>query len=181
MEKLTIKMFEENGILDVEKIINTYNSYIYKILSQHILNQEDIEEILSDVFLIFWKNYKKIDYNTDVKDYLAGITKNLIKKKYRDSLFAFENIELYEDSIFDDIDIEKAVENREKSKIIAETLNYAKSEDREIFNLYYYYQKKVKEIAQTFNMSESKVKIILYRVRKQIKKKLRERGYSYGK
>ena len=58
MKKETIKTFEEDGVLNIEKIINRYNAYIYKILKNSISSEADIEEILSDVFIIFWKNYK---------------------------------------------------------------------------------------------------------------------------
>lgn len=59
MKKDKIEAFEENGILNIEKVINEYNPYIYKILRNNISNELDIEEILSDVFIIFWKNYIK--------------------------------------------------------------------------------------------------------------------------
>ena len=72
----TIESFEEEGILNIEKVINGYNAYIYKILQNSISNELDIEEILSDVFVIFWKKHKELDKRTKVKPYLAGITKN---------------------------------------------------------------------------------------------------------
>ena len=55
------------------------------------------------------------------------------------------------------------------------------SESREIFILYYYEQRKVKEISKILNISESKVKTKLYRIRKKLKKELKEGGYGYGK
>lgn len=58
MKKETIEEFEKNGVLDIEDVIKCYNSYIYKILNNSISNELDIEEILSDVFIIFWKNIR---------------------------------------------------------------------------------------------------------------------------
>lgn len=174
-----IDEFVENGVLNIEKVIKTYSSYIKKILGTSISNSLDIEEILSDVFLVFWKNYTKLSIDTEVKPYIVGIAKNLIKKKYREYNVNFEDIELYE--ISDSINVSEIMENKEKSKIISEALANIKQEDEKIFVEFYYYQKKIKEIAKDFNISESKVKIILHRTRKFIKKKLKERGYSYGK
>lgn len=181
MEKETIEFFEKDGILDIEKVINKYNLYIYKILKNSISDESDIEEILSDVFYIFWKNYKKLDINTEIKPYLIGITKNLIKKKYRKNSFKVENIELYVNNVFNDIDLEELSENKEKSKIISNTLNNIKKEEKEVFILFYYNQKKIKEISKILSISEAKVKIILHRTRNKIKNNLKERGYSYGK
>lgn len=181
MENHAIEFFQKDGVLNLEEVINTYNSYIYKILNNKISNKSDIEEILSDVFLIFWKNYKKLAPDTKVKPYLVGIAKNLVKKKYGEHHIDFDDIELYENDVTCDVDIVQIVENREKAKIISNTLNELKEADRNIFIMFYYHQKKIREIAKIFNSSESRVKIILHRVRKVIKKKLKERGYNYGK
>lgn len=123
----------------------------------------------------------KLSGNTEVKPYLVGIAKNLIKKKYREYNVGFEDIELYEDEISANINVSEIIENNERAKIISESLNYMRELDKEVFIEFYYYQKKIKEIAKNFNISESKVKIILHRSRKFIKKKLKERGYNYGK
>lgn len=181
VENHAIEFFQKDGVLNLEEVINTYNSYIYRILNNKISNKSDIEEILSDVFLIFWKNYKKLASDTKVKPYLVGIAKNLVKKKYGEHHIDFDDIELYENDVTCDVDIVQIVENREKAKIISNTLNELKEADRNIFIMFYYHQKKIREIAKIFNSSESRVKIILHRVRKVIKKKLKERGYNYGK
>ena len=55
------------------------------------------------------------------------------------------------------------------------------SESREIFILYYYEQRKVKEISKILNISEAKVKTRLHRIRKKLRKELKEGGYGYGK
>lgn len=181
MKNETIASFEENEILNMEKIIDRYNAYIYKILRNSISSEADIEEILSDVFIIFWNNHKRLDKETEVRPYLIGITKNLIKKKYRDYNVKFENLELYENNIVYHINIEELAENREKSKIISNTLSNMKEIDREAFIMFYYNQKKIKDIAKILKVSDAKVKIILYRTRKIIKRNLEERGYNYGK
>ena len=92
-----------------------------------------------------------------------------------------ENIELYENNILDNINVEELVENSEKSKVISFTLENIKQTDKDVFIMFYYNQQKIKDISKLLNISEAKVKIILYRTRKLIKKNLKERGYSYGK
>lgn len=182
MKKETIALYiKGEGILDIEEIIQCYNSYVYKMLKNSISNESDIEEILADVFIIFWNNYKKLDSTTEIKPYLIGITRNLIKKKYREYSTTNQNIELCEDAIVENINIEELAENGEKSQIISNTLANMKNVDRKIFLMFYYNQKKIREIANILKISEAKVKVILYRTRKLIKKNLKERGYNYGK
>ena len=121
-----------------------------------------------------------MDKDIEIKPYLVGITKNLIKKKYRDYNVNMESIDDYENDIITHINIEELAENNEKSKIVSESLSKLKELDRKIFITFYYNQKKIKEIAKIFKISETKVKIILYRARKSIKRTLKERGYNYG-
>lgn len=181
LEEETIALSKKNEILDIERVIESYSSYIYKILRNNITNESDIEEIASDVFIIFWKNYQRLESDIPIRPYLVGITKNLIKKKYKEYNIKCENVELYEEDIAYQFDIENLAESQEKSKIISETLKQMKEEEQTIFILFYYKQQKIKDIAKLLKISEAKVKIVLFRIRKLIKKNLKERGYSYGK
>lgn len=52
-----------------------------------------------------------------------------------------------------------------------------KNEDKDIFIMYYYENIKLNEISRRLKISESKVKVKLYRIRKKLKKVLNERGY----
>lgn len=54
MDTKTIADFEYNNILNIELVIEMYNPYIYTILKNCLSNQEDIEEILSDVFMVLY-------------------------------------------------------------------------------------------------------------------------------
>ena len=53
-----IQKYIHNQEIELEKIIEEYSGYVYKIIrnmaSSH-LSGEDIEEIVSDTFFILWK------------------------------------------------------------------------------------------------------------------------------
>ena len=64
--------------------MNNYTGYIWRIITNSTnLSKEDIEEVISDVFLTLWNNQYKLDVGKKLSTYLFGITKNLIKKKER--------------------------------------------------------------------------------------------------
>ena len=101
VEEKTIDKYIENDALNIEKVINEYSGYIYiivKNLAKETISKEDIEEIISDVFIAVWNNREKLDKTKPIKSYLAGITKNLIKLKYRKIQFDF-NIDDYENRL----------------------------------------------------------------------------------
>ena len=179
VENEKIYTYIENNKLQMEKIMETYNNYISTIIrNSHInLSNEDVEEVILDVFLTLWKNQNKLDINKSMSAYISGITKNLIKYKYRQCKIT-QNIKEYEEKLIDNSNIEITLLQNEKQKIISEELEKIKQEDKEIFIEYYYDDKNIKEISKKFNMIESKVKSKLFRVRKRLNKILKKRGYS---
>ena len=57
-----IKSYFINHQLDIKKVVNDYSRYIFTIvanMTKGFLKDEDIEEIISDIFLIIWKNQRK--------------------------------------------------------------------------------------------------------------------------
>ena len=164
--------------LNLKKAMNDYTNYIYAIIRNDYTNftDEDIEEIVLDVFLTLWNNQNKLDINKKMSSYIAGITRNLIKKKYRQNKIS-ENIEDYEERLIDFSNIEISFIQREKNTIINNELNSLKPEDKDIFIKYYYFEKSIKEIANYYNISESKVKSKLFRIRKRLHRVLKKRGY----
>ena len=53
------------------------------------------------------------------------------------------------------------------------------TKDKNIFVLFYYHNRTIKEIALALQMTEGNVKVKLYRIRKHIQKCLMKRGYGY--
>lgn len=177
-----IHNYFENRELKIKEIVNEYSKYVFIVIqnfSQNILKNDDIEELISDVFLAVWKNQDKLDYNYPIKSYIAGIARNLTKNKLRSlKIYNFEPIE--ENEEFYNEEIESVLESKEKFEIIEEVLEEF-GEDGKIFIMFYYQAKKSKEIARILNKSEFNINTKLHRMRKKIKLKLEERGYYYGK
>jgi len=145
--------------LNMEMIIEEYSGYVYQIIknmTSNQLNHEDIEDIMSEVFFLLWKNQSHIEKN--LKSYLATITRTCtyryLKKQNDTFEFLDENIGKKDD--LEDIYIKDCLSCLNKQEI-------------EIFLLYYYNGYKVKEIAQILNLSLSNTKIKLLRIRKKIK------------
>lgn len=172
------KVIEKTDI-DLEEIINQYTGYLNTTIINMAggnLSKEDIEEVISDVFFVFWKNIDKFDKNRELKYYLVGILNNLVKEKFRKIKITY-NIEDYID--ISNIDINCIYEQREREIIIERALNKLSSEDRTIFIMYYYDFKKIKEISEHLKISEFAIKSRLHRIRRKIKKELESEGYSY--
>lgn len=177
-----IKDYIINDKLDIDTVIDKFYNYIYIIVKNSVsivISDEDIEEIISDTFIALWKNSNYLLRGTKIKPYLRGTAQNVIKNKYRTTQINISILD-YENDLIDGTNIERIIEENEQNRIIKETLRNMKNEEYKIFIMFYYEAKKIKEIAQILNISESKVKVILHRIRKIIKKNLKNGGYSYN-
>ena len=114
-----IKNYIQDNELNMEKIMKIYTPYIYTIIKNKnpSLDNEDIEEIISDVFLATWKNQSKLDKDKELSAYLVGITKNLYNKKIRNKKSTI-NIESLKNNLFEIESIDYKIENTEKENLI---------------------------------------------------------------
>ena len=171
----------DNNELDLEQIIEDYSNYIYIIIrnmTSNLLHEEDIEELISDVLFVVWKNKEKIEKGLDLKPYIAGITKNVVKNRLR-SIKLTDT--LIEENVIVDIDLDDTLYTREQMRIINNGLNKMGKKDKDIFTLFYCYGMKSREIAGMLNMTESNVNTKLHRIKKKLIKILGKGGIEYEK
>ena len=178
MDSRKIYNYIESNKLNIELAMNDYIGYVYTVVKNcsYNLSDEDIEEIVLDTFYTLWNNQNKLDYNKYMPPYISGIARNLVKKKFH-NIKLDENIDDYEEKIADIGNIELAFIERERGNIVKEELSKLKKQEKEIFIMYYYEENSIKEIAKYYNISESKVKSKLFRIRKRLNKELKKRGY----
>ena len=173
------KQLEEynNDEIDIDKIIEDFTPYITTIINKGTANSnitfEDKEEIFLDTFFILWKNRNKLNINVSLKSYLAGITRNLIKEKYRKLKIDYD-INDFKDDLLSSINMYEY--DRELIIDVEQKIKGLKKIDIEIINLFYYSSMSIKDIARKLNISELNVKTRLHRMRKKIKKELNNGG-----
>lgn len=179
-EAKLISSYIVNDELNIEHIMEDFTPYIYKIIINRKMNisDEDIEEIISDVFVALWKNQKNLDINKELSSYIAGITRNILSKKFR-NIINIIYMDDYNNELLGINNLENILEQSENTQAVMNELNNMKIEDKDIFMYFYYNNKTIKEIAIILNVSEKKVKSRLFRIRKKLKKNLERKGYSY--
>ena len=173
----TIENYIVNNELDMPRIFDEYYHYVSTIIkNKQTIKIEDEEEMIADVFLILWKNKAKLDRKAMFSPYIAGITKRLIYKKYRE-LNKMSEISQYEEEMISHFNVDTIVEQKEMNDCITKNLKALGNTDYEIFKKFYYEGKKVKQIAKEMNLSNSNVKTKLHRTRKKIKEILKVGGF----
>lgn len=163
----------------LEEIMDAYTPYVAAIVKNIIdppLAAEDVEEVVSDVFLSLWKNASDVE-SGKLRSWLAAVTRNRAKDRLR-SLHLTVPLE-------DDV-VELIAEGPETEAVRQEAIMVTRElvdrlgePDRSIFRRYYYLYQKTDEIAGSMGLSASVVRNRLSRGREKLKKLLKERGLGY--
>ena len=175
--KKEIKDYIKNEKIDLDRIVDDYTPYLKKVIQNLVnnnLSEEDKEEIVVDTFFILWKRYMENYYINSLSSYMAGIARNLAKRKLKNNrvlnIEPFENLVEYSklDAYFEEI---------EEVNLIYEKLDNLKEIDVKIINSFYYQNKSIKDIAKELKISEPNVKVRLHRIRKKVKKELKKEDF----
>lgn len=152
----------------LDKFDEVYNAS-YKDISRYVVlnakNIDDVKDILQNVYLEVYKNIDKV---TD-KNYVFGITKNVLKKYYRFKFIKKDDLEL-SDNIRNDINLEKTIMEKFDTEVVWKYLKKKNEIISRIIYLYYYEGFTIKEIANCLNLTESNVKNYIYRTLKDLRR-----------
>lgn len=173
-----IKDYILNGNIDLDMIVDDYTPYVRSVINNMVhenLKEEDKEEIIIDTFFVLWKRYTDNYYIESLGSYIAGITRNLVKDKLKKIKYTVD-ISDYENLLGND-NLELYSIEREEISILKNKLKNLKKTDVIIINMFYYSSKSIKDIARELNISEVNVKTKLHRIRRKIKKELKDGGF----
>ena len=182
-DKDIIELFNNRNQQAIEKTAEKYGNYCYAVSYNILANHEDCEECVNDTYMKAWQTIPP-EYPKIFSAYLGKITRNLSLDKYRRyssekrggsvHQIVFQEFENYlpsekHDNIIDEFEL---------TEIINNFLRSLPAEKRKIFVRRYWYFSSIKEIAELFGISESKVKMTLSRTRESFRKHLKKAGVS---
>jgi RNA polymerase sigma-70 factor (ECF subfamily) len=169
----------ENAISETEI---KYGRYCYYIAHNILHNNEDSEECVNDTYLQAWKAMPD-QRPGKLSTFLGKITRNLSLNRwelYNAKKRGSGQIPLALDELQECIPSSNQVDQFVEDLALAEILNRflatLSKEKRMIFMRRYWYLSSIAEIAADYSMSESKVKMSLYRSRNALKQVLEKEG-----
>ena len=129
--------FSKNEI-NIQKVIEDYYNYVGTIIKNfQTISIEDEEEIISDVFFIVWKNKSNLDKSLSFSPYIAGVTKKVIYKKYKENMFS-RNSEEFDENIISNFNTEKILEEKEFNDCVIRNLKELGQTEYSVFIKFYY-------------------------------------------
>lgn len=170
---------DQDAIAETEK---KYGRYCYAIAYNILYNAEDAEESVNDALMNAW-NSMPPHMPSILSVFLGKLTRYVSLKKWRyvrtQKRGGGETALVYEE-LSDCIPGGKSVEEELQEKELAEMIDCFLDElpavERHVFICRYWYFDDIAAISKQFGFSNSKVKSMLYRIRKKLLCRLREEG-----
>lgn len=169
----------EMAISATDAKYGTYcQSIAYRILNQ----QQDSEECVSDTWMRTWNSIPPTRPDC-LRTYLGKITRNLALNRLREQQtekrggrVVTESLEELRECISDGRLVETAVDEKLLTDSINRFLAGLSQEKRVAFILRYWHMYPANEVARKMQISESKLRTMLFRLRKQLRTHLEQEG-----
>ena len=170
---------DEQALSETKK---KYSHYLYRVAQNILQNPQDAEECVGDTYLRAW-NAIPPHRPTRLSVFLGKITRRLALDRYaaltadkRGGGTTADILEEWRDALpddggdpADDLAVREALER---------FLHRLPAEQRRVFVLRYWYGDPIKEIAAARNSTESRIKMMLSRIRGQLKDYLKKEGIT---
>jgi len=171
---------DEAAINETER---QYGKYLTKIAYNILADFEDSKESVNDTYLKAWNSMPPHKPNI-LSTFLGKITRQVSidvfrkrsSQKRRNSEY-MQSLSELEECVSGGVDTEQEVEYALLVDTINTFLRSLSPEARNAFMGRYYFMDSIREMATNLNISESKAKSILYRVRLGLKANLEKEGF----
>ena len=181
-----IKMIQSDQNKGLSNLIDQYTPLVYTIVRNKIssvCSAEDIEEVVSDVFIAFYNQIESVDLSKgSVAAYLMTIAKRKAVDKFRKSSVNYD-VKLLDDEdeyldLPDDFNLEDEVQQKEIRKKLISIINALGEPDSTILIHRFYLGENSKEIAAVTELSNDTVRKRLSRALRKIEKELKGENYE---
>lgn len=180
-DQAIVSLFLSRSEDAISQTAQKYGHYTKTIAYRILGNHEDAEEVENDTYLALWNSIPP-QKPQNLKAYVARIARNAALSKWDYQTAQKRNFGPTEalDELAECIASDDTPEGELDKKMLDESINRfllaSEPTARQVFVRRYFYIDSITDIAARFDMSESRVKSILFRMRNRLKKKLEEEG-----
>ena len=172
-DKKIIELFFKRDEKAIEETNKKYGKLCFSV-AKSLLSDLDASECVNDSYLALWNTIPP-QIPVSFSSYLLKITKRLSIDKFR-KLTSQKRGYGETPQVLSELEecLSENTENIVEKQILSEAINkFLKNlpkTERQIFLCRYWYMKSLKEIADDFGFSQSKVKSMLFRIRQNLRK-----------
>jgi RNA polymerase sigma factor (sigma-70 family) len=158
-----------------EPLVRKHQDLVFSIVRRIVKTPEDAEEIAQDVFLKAYRKLGKFKGESRFSTWLYRIAYNTAVSHGRKKKTVFVPAGEDQSEHMPDTEIDREIMGlsvEEQGKLIRDALSVLPATENLIICLYYYHRKDIREIGKIIGMTETNVKVKLYRIRKKMLKEM---------
>lgn len=178
-----IQLYLNRSQQAIEETKKKYGAYC-KVIARNILSDySDVEECENDTYFATW-NAIPPHIPRKFSVFLGSITRNIALDKFGYNTAKKRNHEFerilneLEECLASPMTVEGQYESGEIANLINQFLYRIDEQARNLFILRYWYSDSIERLSSRFNISNSKVKSILFRTRKKLRIYLEKEGIN---
>lgn len=152
-------------------LINKYKNMSYTIAIKIVKSHEDAEEVAQDSFLKAYEKLNTFKGNAKFSTWLYTIVYRNAITKIRKKKVTTTDIDDYvidNHSEGDDFPQLEALKNEEQQKYVRQAIEKLPEKDALLITLFYMNDNSIEEIEQITGLSQSNIKVKLFRARKKL-------------
>jgi RNA polymerase sigma-70 factor (ECF subfamily) len=173
----------------LDSLIDHYSGYVAAVIRHTMrwsMPNEDVEELVSDVFFTLWEKAVILKPGSRLKPWLAVVARNkalnLVRaRRSEPKLTSMADNATLEDGLpatqLAEANV-NVLETIARNQLVLEALNRLDDESRNLMVSHYLDDRSIRDIALTTGFSESAVKSRLFRSRAVIRKYLQQEGIA---
>ena len=154
-------------------LMRSYHAFVYAIVIGIVDNSHDAEEVVQDAFLNAYQGLKQLEDATKFKSWLAEITRNCARqwlRKQRGETVSLD--EVSEEMLQTGDSPDERLVRLEQRELIRRTMETLPQTDRDIARAFYLEGASYDELTSTHGLSYNAVAFRLFRVKRQLSKRL---------
>jgi len=152
-------------------LVDRYKDLVYTVVLRMLKNTQDAEEIAQDVFVKAFEKLNTFQGKSKFSTWLYRIAYNkcldtLSRKRRQPTTQAYEYNDTISEASVDSVIA--TIEAKELRSQLENCIEQLAAEDAFLITLYYFEEKSVEEIREITGLSQSNIKVKLYRSRKKL-------------
>lgn len=156
-------------------LVQKHQSYAYTLALRILKNSEDAKEVAQDSFIKIFHSLQGFQEKSSFRTWLYKIVYHEALGTLRKNKRQFVSIEDFQEAQFEEPEYQSGLdllEENDRRNIIQLALNKLRPAESTILSLFYLDEQSIKEIEEITDFSESNIKILLHRGRKNLIKEL---------
>ena len=175
-DRALIQGLQRDDRTALRRVMEHYAGYAAAVLGRALRGQaarEDLEELLSDVFLSLWRHRMELDPERTLRPWLAVVARN----QATDYLRRRKETHPVPDGLPDPAPgPEEQAERREAEVHLRALVEAMEEPDRTLFLRYYYEEEPLEQVCQALHMRPSTARSRLCRGRKRLREQMAQEG-----